>query len=58
METFLLGLASLTNLKVLMLNNNDLKGDFAGLEAKLPKGVQFEYVNLSEKKNSALAGTD
>ena len=51
-------LASLDNLKVLMLNNNDLKGDFANLAKKLPEGIHFEFGNLGDKKNSALVGTD
>ena len=51
-------LASLDKLKILMINNNDIKGDFASLGEQLPKGVQFEFANIGERKNSALAGTD
>ena len=51
-------LANLQHLKVLMLNNNDLKGDFAALEQAMPTGIRFEYKNLNTKNNSVLAGTD
>ena len=51
-------LAQLTNIKVLMLNNNQIKGDFANLQEKLPHGVQFEFRNLDEMKNTSLATND
>ena len=51
-------LASLTKLKVLMLNNNDLKGDFAALAKSIPTMLQFEYVNLNDTNNSVLVDTD
>ena len=51
-------LAELKSIKVLMLNNNQVKGDFANLERKLPHGVQFEYRNLDKMKNSVLATND
>jgi hypothetical protein len=46
------------NIKLLMLNNNQIKGDFASLQEKLPKGIQFEFRNLGEMKNRALATND
>jgi hypothetical protein len=51
-------LAQLTNIKILMLNNNQIKGDFASLQEKLPLGVQFEFRNLDEMKNTTLATND
>ena len=41
-----------------MQNNDQIKGDFASLQEKLPKGIQFEFRNLGEMKNRALSTND
>ena len=42
----------------MMLNNNDLKGDFASIQNALPNLIQFEYKNINDTKNTAVADTD
>ena len=41
-----------------MLNNNQIKGDFASLQDNLPKDIQFEFRNLDAMKNTTLATND
>ena len=47
-------MASLTNLKVLLIGNNDLKGNLAELNIQLPNLKQFDFVDV---KNQGMIAT-
>jgi hypothetical protein len=51
-------MTNLINLKVLLLGNNDFKGELVELKTQLPNLKQFDYVDVKNQSEIATLDTE